>query len=161
MTKKFSFIILAPVILSIHLNVQWLVHNIWRHHEDNKKNHKETWGFALFCLKYLNSSYCVFCQAKIVGKSSYTNNFSGYDEYVPMVDKPVDAVLKKQASLQRSYTSQGLWLWPGTFLIYLFDESSHFAIYHLIGFNEDMKCIFCNCSYKTMKFKFRNNLVII
>ncbi|XP_057436755.1 phosphatidylinositol/phosphatidylcholine transfer protein SFH8-like isoform X2 [Lotus japonicus] len=53
-------------------------------------------------------------EAKIVGKSSYTNNFSGYDEYVPMVDKPVDAVLKKQASLQRSYTSQGAPSRPAT-----------------------------------------------
>ncbi|XP_004500794.1 phosphatidylinositol/phosphatidylcholine transfer protein SFH6 [Cicer arietinum] len=41
-------------------------------------------------------------EAKIVGKSSYASNLSGYDEYVPMVDKPVDAEWKKQTSLQRS-----------------------------------------------------------
>ena len=46
-------------------------------------------------------------EAKIVGKTSYASNLSGYDEYVPMVDIPVDAGWKKQASLQRSYTSKG------------------------------------------------------
>ncbi|TKY75416.1 Phosphatidylinositol/phosphatidylcholine transfer protein SFH8 [Spatholobus suberectus] len=45
-------------------------------------------------------------EAKIVGKTSYASNMSGYDEYVPMVDIPVDAGWKKQASLQRSYTSK-------------------------------------------------------
>ncbi|KAE9620366.1 putative cellular retinaldehyde binding/alpha-tocopherol transport, CRAL/TRIO [Lupinus albus] len=49
-------------------------------------------------------------EAKVVGKSSYaaSGNLSGYDEYVPMVDKAVDAVWKKQASLQRSHTSKGI-----------------------------------------------------
>ncbi|RHN71314.1 hypothetical protein MtrunA17_Chr3g0144901 [Medicago truncatula] len=32
---------------------------------------------------------------------------SGYDEYVPMVDKPVDAEWKRQTSLQRSHTFKG------------------------------------------------------
>ncbi|XP_061362973.1 phosphatidylinositol/phosphatidylcholine transfer protein SFH6 isoform X2 [Gastrolobium bilobum] len=45
-------------------------------------------------------------EAKMVGKSTYTSNLIGYDEYVPMVDKPVDVSWKKQASLQRSYTSK-------------------------------------------------------
>ncbi|RDX81214.1 Phosphatidylinositol/phosphatidylcholine transfer protein SFH8, partial [Mucuna pruriens] len=46
-------------------------------------------------------------EAKVVGKTSYGSNLSGYDEYVPMVDIPVDAGWKKQASLQRSYPSKG------------------------------------------------------
>jgi hypothetical protein len=44
-----------------------------------------------------------------VGKASYASNLSGYDEYVPMVDKPVDAEWKRQASLQRSHTLKGWW----------------------------------------------------
>ncbi|KAK7312319.1 hypothetical protein VNO77_36097 [Canavalia gladiata] len=48
-------------------------------------------------------------EAKVAGKSSYAScsNLAGYDEYVPMVDKAVDACWKKQASLQRSQTSKG------------------------------------------------------
>ena len=55
------------------------------------------------------SKNCVLCQAKVVGKTSYagSGNLSGYDEYVPMVDKAVDAGWKKQASLQMSQTSKG------------------------------------------------------
>lgn len=45
-------------------------------------------------------------EAKIAGKGSYAN-MSGYDEYVPMVDKPVDAEWKRQTSLQRSHTLKG------------------------------------------------------
>ncbi|GAB2267331.1 Phosphatidylinositol/phosphatidylcholine transfer protein sfh8 [Dionaea muscipula] len=41
-------------------------------------------------------------EAKISGKMSYNGNFSGYDEYVPMVDKPVNAGWKKQSSAQRT-----------------------------------------------------------
>ncbi|PON65136.1 Octamer-binding transcription factor [Parasponia andersonii] len=41
-------------------------------------------------------------EAKAVGKASYAVTFSGYDEYVPMVDKAVDAGWKKQDCLQRS-----------------------------------------------------------
>ncbi|KAJ8767254.1 hypothetical protein K2173_013651 [Erythroxylum novogranatense] len=39
-------------------------------------------------------------ETKVVGKASYAGNFSGYDEYVPMVDKPVDSGWKKQTSVQ-------------------------------------------------------------
>lgn len=39
-------------------------------------------------------------EAKVVGKASYASSFPGYDEYVPMVDKAVDASWKKQVSLQ-------------------------------------------------------------
>ncbi|XP_054777588.1 phosphatidylinositol/phosphatidylcholine transfer protein SFH8-like isoform X1 [Prosopis cineraria] len=46
-------------------------------------------------------------EAKAVGKTNYAGNLPGYDEYVPMVDKAVDASWKNQASLQRSYTSKG------------------------------------------------------
>lgn len=46
-------------------------------------------------------------EAKVVGKSSYAVNFAGYDEYVPMVDKAVDAEWKKHVSLQRSHSSKG------------------------------------------------------
>lgn len=46
-------------------------------------------------------------QAKVVGKSSYAVHFAGYDEYVPMVDKAVDAEWKKHVSLQRSQSSKG------------------------------------------------------
>ncbi|XP_027353742.1 phosphatidylinositol/phosphatidylcholine transfer protein SFH8-like [Abrus precatorius] len=48
-------------------------------------------------------------EAKVVGKSSYAGscNLAGYDEYVPMVDKAVDAGWKNQTSFQRSQTSKG------------------------------------------------------
>ncbi|KAI5413408.1 Phosphatidylinositol/phosphatidylcholine transfer protein sfh6, variant 4, partial [Lathyrus oleraceus] len=46
-------------------------------------------------------------EAKVVGKTSFANNLSGYDEYVPMLDKPVDAEWKRQVSLQRTYTFKG------------------------------------------------------
>ncbi|CAM8937803.1 unnamed protein product [Rhodiola kirilowii] len=42
-------------------------------------------------------------EAKAVGKTSY----AGYDEYIPMVDKAVDASWKKQSVLQKPYTSRG------------------------------------------------------
>ncbi|KAF4369578.1 hypothetical protein CsatB_015583 [Cannabis sativa] len=45
-------------------------------------------------------------ESKTVGKASYAVNFAGYDEYVPMVDKAVDAGWKKQ-SLQRSQSCKG------------------------------------------------------
>ncbi|KAK9667354.1 hypothetical protein RND81_14G250400 [Saponaria officinalis] len=45
-------------------------------------------------------------EAKINGKTSYAANFSGYDEYVPMVDKPVDAGWKKHTSDPISYSSK-------------------------------------------------------
>ncbi|CAI8616969.1 unnamed protein product [Vicia faba] len=48
-------------------------------------------------------------ESKVVGKSSYAvnGNLAGYDEYIPMVDKAVDAVWKKQASLQTSPSRKG------------------------------------------------------
>ncbi|XP_024165061.1 phosphatidylinositol/phosphatidylcholine transfer protein SFH8 isoform X1 [Rosa chinensis] len=46
-------------------------------------------------------------EAKVVGKASCAGSFSGYDEYVPMVDKAVDAGWKKQASLQKSHSPKG------------------------------------------------------
>lgn len=47
-------------------------------------------------------------QAKTIGTAGYTGQFSGYDEYVPMVDKAVDAGWKK--SPQKLYISRGLLL---------------------------------------------------
>lgn len=47
-------------------------------------------------------------EAKCIGTSSYIHNLSGYDEYVPMVDKAVDSGWKKQAPAQKPYASQGL-----------------------------------------------------
>ncbi|XP_017215060.1 phosphatidylinositol/phosphatidylcholine transfer protein SFH6 isoform X2 [Daucus carota subsp. sativus] len=44
-------------------------------------------------------------EAKLIGSVSYTGSFSGYDEYVPMVDKAVDAVWKRQASLKKPIAS--------------------------------------------------------
>ncbi|XP_030512678.1 phosphatidylinositol/phosphatidylcholine transfer protein SFH8-like [Rhodamnia argentea] len=46
-------------------------------------------------------------EAKATGKASYAGTFSGYDEYVPMVDKAVDAGWKKQSTLQRPSASKG------------------------------------------------------
>ncbi|KAL5788652.1 hypothetical protein ACOSP7_005601 [Xanthoceras sorbifolium] len=53
-------------------------------------------------------------EAKVVGKPSYAGNFSGYDEYIPMVDKAVDASWKKQASHQRPSSSKGSLPQPAT-----------------------------------------------
>ncbi|KAK8626797.1 hypothetical protein V6N13_134429 [Hibiscus sabdariffa] len=53
-------------------------------------------------------------EAKVIGKTSYAGNFSGYDEYVPMVDKAVDSTWKKQASLQRLSTPKGALMLPET-----------------------------------------------
>lgn len=39
--------------------------------------------------------------------SGYTANLSGYDEYVPMVDKAVDSVLKKQTSFHKAPIAKG------------------------------------------------------
>jgi len=54
-------------------------------------------------------TFCILFQAKVVGKSSYavSGDLAGYDEYIPMVDKAVDAVWKKQASLHRSHSTKG------------------------------------------------------
>ncbi|XVF01072.1 hypothetical protein REPUB_Repub04eG0056100 [Reevesia pubescens] len=53
-------------------------------------------------------------EAKVIGKTSYAGNFSGYDEYVPMVDKAVDSSWKKQTSLQRPAASKGTATLPET-----------------------------------------------
>ncbi|KAF4400437.1 hypothetical protein G4B88_023230, partial [Cannabis sativa] len=67
------------------------------------------------CLFYMSLMYSLIYQltylwyyfcSKTVGKASYAVNFAGYDEYVPMVDKAVDAGWKKQ-SLQRSQSCKG------------------------------------------------------
>lgn len=46
-------------------------------------------------------------QAKAVGTGSHFGNFSGYDEYVPMVDKAVDSGWKKQPSTENFNASEG------------------------------------------------------
>ncbi|XP_010263585.1 PREDICTED: phosphatidylinositol/phosphatidylcholine transfer protein SFH6-like isoform X2 [Nelumbo nucifera] len=46
-------------------------------------------------------------EAKVAAKANYTVGFSEYDEYVPMVDKAVDAGWKKQPSFQRPFASKG------------------------------------------------------
>lgn len=46
-------------------------------------------------------------QAKVIGKANCAGSFSGYDEYVPMVDKAVDAGWKKQVALQRIHAAKG------------------------------------------------------
>jgi len=40
-------------------------------------------------------------QAKIAGETSLAGSFPGYDEYVPMVDKAVDATWKVKPAIQR------------------------------------------------------------
>jgi hypothetical protein len=40
-------------------------------------------------------------QAKIAGETSFAGSFPGYDEYVPMVDKAVDATWKVKPAIQR------------------------------------------------------------
>ncbi|XP_010254745.1 PREDICTED: phosphatidylinositol/phosphatidylcholine transfer protein SFH8-like isoform X2 [Nelumbo nucifera] len=52
-------------------------------------------------------------EAKVAGKASYNACLSEYDEYVPMVDKAVDAGWKKQVSFQRS-SSKGIYPSPET-----------------------------------------------
>ncbi|KAE9447328.1 hypothetical protein C3L33_20809, partial [Rhododendron williamsianum] len=46
-------------------------------------------------------------EAKVNGKASYVGSFSGYDEYIPMVDKAVDSVWKRQASSQKPSSYKG------------------------------------------------------
>ncbi|KAG4114166.1 hypothetical protein ERO13_D12G029600v2 [Gossypium hirsutum] len=53
-------------------------------------------------------------ETKVVGKTSYAGNFSGYDEFVPMVDKAVDSSWKKQTSLLRPSASKGTLAAPET-----------------------------------------------
>ena len=55
------------------------------------------------------SSHCnMVLQAKVAGKACYAGSFPGYDDYVPMVDKVVDAVgCMEQTSIPRPATSKG------------------------------------------------------
>ncbi|XP_021892805.1 phosphatidylinositol/phosphatidylcholine transfer protein SFH6-like [Carica papaya] len=46
-------------------------------------------------------------EARITGKLSSTVGFSEYDEYVPMIDKPVDVGWKKQVPAEKKYASGG------------------------------------------------------
>ncbi|KAL7263663.1 hypothetical protein ACSBR1_001761 [Camellia fascicularis] len=46
-------------------------------------------------------------EAKFNGKASYAGGLSGYDEYVPMVDKAVDSGSETQASDQKPCASKG------------------------------------------------------
>ncbi|KAK1395011.1 phosphatidylinositol/phosphatidylcholine transfer protein SFH8-like [Heracleum sosnowskyi] len=46
-------------------------------------------------------------EAKVNGSASHTNTFLGYDEYVPMVDKAVDAGWKKQVSFKNVTATKG------------------------------------------------------
>ncbi|KAK6121451.1 hypothetical protein DH2020_044811 [Rehmannia glutinosa] len=45
-------------------------------------------------------------EAKAIGTAAYFGNFSGYDEYVPMVDKAVDSGWKKQTTPEKLYISK-------------------------------------------------------
>lgn len=56
-------------------------------------------------------------QAKAVGTAGKFVNFSGYDEYVPMVDKPVDSVWNKQTSPEKHNISKGKYVDSLYFLI--------------------------------------------
>ncbi|KAL6502558.1 Phosphatidylinositol/phosphatidylcholine transfer protein sfh6 [Orobanche hederae] len=45
-------------------------------------------------------------EAKAIGTAGYYSNFSGYDEYVPMVDKAVDSGWKKQTTTEKLHVSK-------------------------------------------------------
>ncbi|CAN1255903.1 Phosphatidylinositol/phosphatidylcholine transfer protein SFH8 [Linum perenne] len=45
---------------------------------------------------------------EIVGKVNHPSTFSGYDEYVPMVDKAVDSTWNKQAAIQKLAMSKAV-----------------------------------------------------
>lgn len=49
-------------------------------------------------------------QAKVVGKAGYHGTFSGYVEYVPMVDKAVDSTWKEEAPIQNLSVSKGQYI---------------------------------------------------
>ncbi|KAI3790845.1 hypothetical protein L2E82_04213 [Cichorium intybus] len=51
----------------------------------------------------MNYSHLRLTPAKVIGGTSYAGQFPGYDEYVPMVDKAVDSILKKQASMPKPF----------------------------------------------------------
>ncbi|KAL8156379.1 hypothetical protein AgCh_001468 [Apium graveolens] len=46
-------------------------------------------------------------EAKVLGSAIHSSTFLGYDEYVPMVDKAVDAEWKKQSSFKKPASSKG------------------------------------------------------
>ncbi|KZV52627.1 hypothetical protein F511_07020, partial [Dorcoceras hygrometricum] len=48
-------------------------------------------------------------EGKATGMAGYVGNFSGYDEYVPMVDKAVDSGWKKQTSPTKSHVSKEIY----------------------------------------------------
>ena len=56
---------------------------------------------------YTLSFAAVTIQVKVPGKNGFAGSYSGYDEYVPMVDKPVDSGWKKQSPIPRFYSSKG------------------------------------------------------
>lgn len=68
-----------------------------------------TWGYAIrnFIAVDFPNVILWLLQARVGGKGGFAAGFSGYDEYVPMVDKAVDAGWKKQVSLQRPSASKG------------------------------------------------------
>lgn len=66
-------------------------------------------------------------QAKAIGTSGYAGHFSGYDEYVPMVDKAVDSGWKKQTPPPKLSVSKGLSL-----LVLIAMES----IYNILNLNQ-------------------------
>ncbi|KAL6560811.1 Phosphatidylinositol/phosphatidylcholine transfer protein sfh6 [Orobanche gracilis] len=45
-------------------------------------------------------------EAKAIGTAGYYSNLSGYDEYVPMVDKAVDSGWKKQTTTEKLHVSK-------------------------------------------------------
>ncbi|KAK9113066.1 hypothetical protein Scep_020585 [Stephania cephalantha] len=47
-------------------------------------------------------------EAKTSAKAVYPGGLADYDEYIPMVDKAVDAVWKKEVTQQRSFISRGI-----------------------------------------------------
>ncbi|KAG8364342.1 hypothetical protein BUALT_Bualt19G0118900 [Buddleja alternifolia] len=51
-------------------------------------------------------------EAKAIGTAGYVGHFSGYDEYVPMVDKAVDSGWKKQTSPQKLHVSKDVFTPP-------------------------------------------------
>ena len=65
--------------------------------------------YIIFRLSSIALTHAFSCgiQAKVTGATSYAGQFSGYDEYVPMVDKAVDSVLKKQASMPKPSIPRG------------------------------------------------------
>ncbi|KAJ4716562.1 Phosphatidylinositol/phosphatidylcholine transfer protein [Melia azedarach] len=88
-------------------------------------------------------------EAKVVGKPSYAGTFSGYDEYVPMVDKAVDAGWKKQSALQRSSASKGTLPQPSTLKN---PEGMHARIWvAIVAFFMTLLTLFRTVAYRVTK----------